>query len=121
MPPANITVDNETDSSFYLSWCPPPLDHQNGFIVSYSVSVIFLKTAQTETYVQITQQRGSPPDDVTVLLNVNETETVVDSLMPLTTYIVTVAAETKAGIGPYSVPVNVTTLHSEGIWSYLFM
>ena len=67
------------------------------------ISIDNLKTAQ---------QKGITHDDV--ILNVNGTETVVDGLMPLTTYMVTVAAETKAGLGPFSVPLNVSTLKSEG-------
>ena len=73
-------------------WDPPSPEHQNGPIVTYTVMIVEVETAMSQQFTTM---------DTTLMLN---------SLRPYTTYELTVAAHTTAGMGPFSSPATVQTL-----------
>ena len=72
-------------STVLITWQPPPLDDQNGIIISY---VITISLEVNDTV---------PQQYITSSLNV-----MVVGLHPFSTYVVAVAAETGVGRGPFS-------------------
>ncbi|CAI8037191.1 Phosphatidylinositol phosphatase PTPRQ [Geodia barretti] len=83
--PRNVRVQQRRLTSITVAWQPPPLDQQNGVIVSYTV--------------HITPQGGSAYTRVTTALSF-----LASSLLPNTEYSFAVAASTAAGRGSYSSP-----------------
>ena len=82
---------NTSSRSASLSWDPPPLEHQNGLIVDYSVK-LYSKGEE----VQKKESHG-------------EQSTTFGSLQSNTQYEVMLAAVTSAGVGPYSERVTMKT------------
>ena len=82
-PAQNVSVDNTTSESITLSWEPPADEQQNGIVINYAVRVAV--EGGTATY-----------------LNSTTTYIVITSLRPYTTYECSIAAETSAGMGPFS-------------------
>ena len=80
-----------TSESFYLSWSPPPVEDRNGPIIGYVIQVT----------------NAGSGESFTVIPQENSTE--IRSLRPFTTYTCVVAAQTSAGIGPYSTTVMIQT------------
>ena len=85
-----VSVDSITETSFRLSWSPPPEEFINGKITSYTVSVYEEETKVNTNYSTI-----------------NTTYTVTQ-LHPFYIYHCSVAANTIA-IGPFS---NATTIQT---------
>lgn len=87
--PQDITVSALSSSNAILQWKPPPAEHQNGIVVSYSVRVSSMDTADEE-----------------IEFSVNDTSAVVSALHPFYSYRFAVAAVTVA-VGPFSNPVTL--------------
>ena len=87
----NLTLEATTAESITLSWSPPDMQSWNGIITGYHVNVTAVETGETF-------QASSTTNNL-----------VVQSLEPFTTYNCTIAAETSAGIGPFSIPLTVQT------------
>lgn len=77
-----------TETSFTLSWQPPPFEGSNGIIRQYVIQVLEVDTGSlfTET--------------------TNITELTLDNLHPFYSYSCRIAAET-VGLGPFSIPITV--------------
>ena len=91
--PENITVEHVLSDTVILSWEPPPVEQQNGAIQSYVIGV--------------TEADSGREYNVTSLVTTHA----VGSLHPYYTYSFRIAAVT-IGIGPYSHPINTTTLEA---------
>ena len=89
--PLLLMANNITSESFFLSWSPPPVEDHNGALTGYVIQVT--NTTTGETFAVTSQE--------------NSTE--IGSLKPYTTYIFVVAAQTSAGVGPYSTTLMVQT------------
>ena len=89
--PLFLTVSDITSESFYLAWSPPPVEDHNGAITGYVVQVTNASTGESFA---VTSQENS---------------TEIGSLRPFTTYTCVVAAQTSAGVGPYSTTVMIQT------------
>lgn len=94
MPPMSLVVDHVTSESFSLHWSPPEGQFQNGIITSYLVNVTAIGTPEI---IQVSSITNS---------------VVMRSLRPFTTYVCIVAAETSAGIGPFSTAITIQTNES---------
>lgn len=84
-------INGITTESFYLSWTAPAAEHHNGEIINYVVLVT--EASNGETFNVTSQQ----------------TDTEIGLLKPFTVYTCVVAAQTIAGIGPYSTAVITQT------------
>lgn len=84
-------INGITAESFYLSWTAPAMEHHNGEIINYVIQVT--DASNGETFNVTSQQNG----------------TEIESLKPFTVYTCIVAAQTIAGIGPYSTTVITQT------------
>ena len=91
--PENVTVENVLSDTILLSWEPPPVEQQNGVLQSYVIGVTEIDSGREY--------------NVTSLVTTHA----VGSLHPYYTYSFRIAAVT-IGIGPYSLPVNTTTLEA---------
>ena len=94
MPPENLVVEATTSNSITLSWIPPDMQAQNGIIVDYLINVTAIGTGEAFQVSSAT------------------TNLVILSLRPFTMYICLVAAETRAGTGPFSISLTVQTNES---------
>ena len=94
MPPVNLTVDRISSEYVSLHWSPPEEQFHNGIVTGYLVNLTAI---------------GIPE-----IIQVSSTTShvVVWSLRPFTTYVCMVAAETSAGIGPFSTAVTIQTNES---------
>ena len=72
-------------------WDTPEVEQQNGIITGYVVNVTVVETGE---------RFQSFSTSITVT---------IDALRPLTTYICAIAAQTIAGVGPFSTTVSVRT------------
>ena len=92
-PPRNVSYGGRTNVSITLIWNPPPFEHQNGQIRSYSIIL---------TYPLSGTQR---------LLTTNSSYTnfTIGGLQPYSSYLFSIAAETIS-LGPYSDTINVSTV-----------
>ena len=90
-PTQNVSVDNTTSVSITISWEPPADEQQNGIIINYVVRVAV--EGGTATY-----------------FNSTTTYIVITSLRPYTTYEYSIAAETSAGMGPFS---SINTIRTD--------
>ena len=92
-PPQNVSYGGRTNVSITLTWNPPPFSHQNGQIRSYSIIVTYPLSG--------TQQQFRT--------NSSSTSFTVGGLLPFSSYIFSVSAETIS-LGPYSAAINVSTI-----------
>ena len=91
-PPTNLNATVVSSRFVYLTWNPPAPEAQNGVITGYFIDVTV-------------QSRG---EMFQLFSDINSLE--MDTLIPFTTYICIIAAQTVVGIGPYSTNYAVTTL-----------
>ncbi len=85
--PLNISVHPINETSAFMYWMPPPLEHHNGLLRGYSLVVNELETG-------------------TVLEREAENSSLLlTSLHPFNTYRFVIAAKT-IGLGPFSRPVT---------------
>ena len=82
-PPCSVTAANTASASITVQWGPVECIHRNGDITGYSV------------------QYGSETMSVS-----GDSSGGTYVIMPPTTYSIQVAAETDAGLGPYSPPAT---------------
>lgn len=107
-PPQNVSYGGRTNVSITLVWNPPPFEHQNGQIRSYSIIITYplLGTQQLLT------------------TNSSYTNFTIGGLQPYSSYLFTVAAETIS-LGPYSNTINISTVEGSklklGIVDYRIM
>ena len=90
--PANFVSSVLSSSSVSLSWNPPPVESQNGIIISYHLNITTLATGSVTLYTSY---------DTTIQVN---------GLVPYTTYTCLIAAETSIGRGPYTTIITFTTM-----------
>ena len=86
--PKNVSATATNASTVVVSWSPPPPEHRNGIIQSYTVRVVGTHTGEDFT------------------LSTSSTSITVGSLHPFYTYRFTVAAVTVSE-GPFSNPSTV--------------
>lgn len=92
----NITnVNSPTSTSLMISWTAPSVDKQNGLLTEYMI----LYTNDVELPMSEWQMDSTLDTSITLT-----------GLRIFTNYIVSVAATTIAGVGPYDAPVQVQTL-----------
>ena len=72
-------------------WEPPLFEDQNGIITSYIINVVLNETAEN------------------FQLSTAESRLFLDSLRPFGTYSFVIAAQTIAGIGPFSTVLTIAT------------
>ena len=82
-----------SSTSVTFSWAPPREEHQNGVIVLYTLNI-------TEAGTGLTVQRMVPA---------SQTSVTVDSLLPFTVYICSIAASSSVGMGPFSTILSIST------------
>lgn len=95
-----ISVNEVYSDSVKVSWSPPLPEYQNGEITGYNITVTATNSGTAFTIFTATNS------------------TVVRSLTPFTTYTLSVAAVTNAGIGPYSTASTVVTREA-GMLNYM--
>lgn len=100
-PPDEISIDAIYFDSVHLSWRAPLREYHNGELIGYNVT--FTATNSEEVFDLFSASNS----------------TVIGSLSPFTSYIISIAAVTSAGIGPYSAAVTVMTAEA-GIQSIAF-
>lgn len=93
--PVNVQARIIDTITIELVWAEPPLDAQNGIIISYRVSVAVSET-KTNFVINTT---------TTAALNITD-------LHPYYGYSLQVAAVTSRGAGPFSDPISITTPES---------
>ena len=91
-PPLSLNDADVGSRSVLLTWAPPHFYLQNGHIGQYVIRVTHNQTGLTYTVVSMTNER------------------LLQNLFPFNTYVFEVAAETTAGVGPYSSQLIVTLL-----------
>jgi len=79
-------------SSVFVTWQPPPPEHQNGIVTAYIVRVSLVGNDTTPQY-----------------YNSSSLSQTLVGLLPFSTYMVAVAAETEVGRGPFSSSFTIHT------------
>ena len=90
--PLNVSARIVDTTTIELAWVEPPVETQNGIIISYRINVAI---SETKTSFSV---------NATTAAAVNLTE-----LHPYYGYSIQVAAVTSQGAGPLSDPVSITT------------
>ena len=91
--PQSVTVTSPSSTSLLVTWGHPPAPDRNGVITTYTVN------RQTGNKINTTE------------LFSNDTLQLLAGLVPFTEYTITVAGNTSAGQGEFSVPFTVRTLN----------
>ena len=91
--PQNVNVISPNSTSLLVTWDHPLAPNRNGVITGYTVI----------------SQKGS--EIVPTELFSNDTSQLLTGLMPFTEYNITVAGNTSAGRGEFTMPVTVLTLN----------
>ena len=91
--PQNVNVISPSSTSLLVTWDHPLAPDRNGVITGYTVI----------------RQKGSEID-LTELFS-NDTSQLLVGLVPFTEYNITVAGNTSAGRGEFTVPVTMRTLN----------
>ena len=86
-----VTVINVTSTTLSLEWDPLTFEDHNGIITGY---VVYYSRVDTGT---------------TFTIDSTTTSVDIEMLRPYTTYLFSVAAETRVGSGPFSPSVQHTT------------
>ena len=74
-----------------LSWDPPPVDGQNGYIIQYVINVTVQETGERFQLTPVTNSL------------------IVTNLSPFRTYVCIIAAATSVGLGPFGDSFTVMT------------
>jgi hypothetical protein len=90
--PLNLTARAIDSTTIELVWSEPPIETQNGIIISYFINI---SISNTKTSFVVNATAAAP-------LNLTE-------LHPYYGYSLRVAAVTSRGVGPFSDPVTITT------------
>ena len=103
--PSNIQLSAESPYSIRLSWDSPSEEQQNGQLIRYH---IFIKESQL-LYIR-NRTIEVPGDDRNITFDISGSHVqLIDNLYPSHRYTVRIAAATRAGIGPFSTAITVTT------------
>lgn len=86
-----MTIIATTPNAINLSWAPPPRESRNGVINGYFINITTDNFEENQLFFSI------------------EEFITIESLQPYTMYFYSVAANTDAGLGPYSRRFPVTT------------
>ena len=89
--PQDVSVDSVSSKSAELSWSPPLPEERNGIISGYIITVT---------------RRGT---DSQLQIMSTTTNITLNRLIAFTSYLVTVATATSAGLGPPSSQLTFTT------------
>lgn len=89
--PLNFEGNATSSRSISLMWEPPLFEDQNGVITSYIINVVLNETAEN------------------FQLSTAEPRLFLDSLRPFGTYSFVIAAQTIAGVGPFSTVLTIAT------------
>lgn len=95
-PPQEVTCFSSSSTSILVSWKPPPVELQNGFITKYTIQ--YAATEGEDTSLQ--EIKEILPEKSRYLL---------ENLEKWTEYRVTVTAHTDVGAGPESLPQLIRT------------
>lgn len=90
-PPTNFSAVTVGSDSVTLTWSAPDQRARNGIITSYTVEVMSFQSGNNYTLVTDTQ-------NITIV-----------NLSPYNLYILSVAARTAVGIGPFSTHLPIRT------------
>ncbi len=85
--PREVVARTVADKSFIVTWKEPEPSKQNGRIIFYVIEVTSLDRNHTK------------------IINITGRSLVLSNVHPFYTYLITLAAATSAGQGPYSEPV----------------
>ena len=91
--PHSVSVISPSPTSLLVTWGHPLVPDRNGVITGYTVN----------------RQTGS--ETLTTELAGNDTSQLLEGLVPFTEYTISVAGNTSAGQGEFSVPYTVRTLN----------
>ena len=105
-PPSSLHVSGVTTSNMTVEWGPVECIYRNGHIAYYSLTYREMDSGIVQ--------------DISVSGNGSGGVYTIFGLAVSTVYTLAVAAENSEGIGPYSEPVNVTTLASEIIITEIY-
>lgn len=86
--PLNVVAESLNATNAFLSWDPPPPEHQNGVIEQYHITITVTETGEMLKHLS------------------TYNSTVIGQLHPFYTYMFSVAAETVA-VGPYSSQISL--------------
>ena len=89
-PPTNASISIINSRSIFITWFPPPFDHQNGLIREYEIMIEEIET-------------GIIYNDTSLNLYIQ-----IDYIHPHYTYNISISAVTIAS-GPYSTAVTIQT------------
>ena len=92
--PRNFMVVNVTSTTIHFSWELPLSEDQNGVITGYTLNVTSLETGESKQ------------------IFTKSTVYALYSVSPYTLYTAAIAAQTNAGIGPFSAVTPVLTLEA---------
>jgi hypothetical protein len=95
--PTDLIVTNVTSTAIELMWGEAPEENQNGIITAYHLRLRQLTYTKYSEYYMVTVPAPNSTANLTGLIEYAE-------------YFIEISASTAAGAGPFSDPVNVTTL-----------
>ena len=95
--PQNVRVSALSSTSLSVSWDPVPLIDQNGIITVYDVEY------SQSTFLEL-------PSPLTLSVDSTNMSATISGLEEYVEYSISVAAYTVIGEGPFSLPVQETTL-----------
>ena len=90
-PPTSIASSPVNSTSLNFTWGPPPLPNQNGIITGYTIRFARVNAHEWMIYQS------------------NISRITIGSLIPHTDYVVSVAAETRVGLGPHAANFTIMT------------
>ena len=97
--PQSVNAVSPSSTSLLVTWGHPLPPNRNGVITGYTVL----------------RQAGSEMN--TLELFSNDTSQLLEGLVPFTEYTISVAGNTSAGQGEFSVPFTVRTLNDSEWWN----
>ena len=97
--PQSVNVISPSSTSLMVTWGHPLAPNRNGVITGYTV----LRRVGNEMN--------------TLELFSNDTSQLLEGLVPFTEYTISVAGNTSAGQGEFSVPFTVRTLNDSEWWT----
>ena len=110
-PPTNVVINVRTSTSVSVKWEPPELTDRNGVIIRYNLIVTFVGNDTVQRY-------PVPANVLAIPIEGSYLDTAMYHYFPIhciigvqkySTVLVQIAAETSAGIGPYSDTVSALT------------
>ena len=91
--PTGLTATDVGQRNITIEWSPPPAEDWNGVIRFYILEIVEIETGAVLT------------------INLTTTGEILGNLHPYYTYHISIAAVTL-DIGPFSLPISVTTLQA---------